>query len=123
MRTFLGYTLSLERPPLHGFNYASTTQLCHESTAFPSVFLCPYFATLNTVGEKSGLATEFLSEPRFAEKFTPQHPFRVRTVIFGRRTAIDPDLRERGRTRTTALRQTALAGLSAPLWLLRRCAD
>src|SRR3954447_11054313 len=55
MRTFLGYTLSLERPPLHGFNYASTTQLCHESTAFPSVFLCPYFATLNTVGEKSGL--------------------------------------------------------------------
>src|SRR3954454_23890821 len=58
MRTFLGYTLSLERPPLHGFNYASTTQLCHESTAFPSVFLCPYFATLNTVGEKSGLTVE-----------------------------------------------------------------
>src|SRR3954447_21169484 len=57
MRTFLGYTLSLERPPLHGFNYASTTQLCHESTAFPSVFLCPYFATLNTVGEKSGLTS------------------------------------------------------------------
>src|SRR3954464_561855 len=69
MRTFLGYTLSLERPPLHGFNYASTTQLCHESTAFPSVFLCPYFATLNTVGEKSGLEHRLCAAPVHLVRF------------------------------------------------------
>jgi hypothetical protein len=39
MQTFLGYTLSSERPPLHGKHYVSITQLCHEKTAFPSHFL------------------------------------------------------------------------------------
>jgi hypothetical protein len=39
MKTILGYTLSSERPPFLGQNYVSTTQLSHEKTAFPSIFL------------------------------------------------------------------------------------
>ena len=38
---FLVTTLSSQRPPPLGTNYASTTQLCHEKTAFPSPFLNP----------------------------------------------------------------------------------
>ncbi|MGB8536817.1 MAG: ATP-binding protein [Acidobacteriaceae bacterium] len=50
-----GYTLSLERPPFFGCHYASTTQLCHESTAFPSHLLNPQHRHFHFPGEKSGL--------------------------------------------------------------------
>jgi hypothetical protein len=58
MRTLLVYTLSSERPPLPGKNYALTTQLCHEKTAFPTLFLTAPHLNQHPACEKCGLNDE-----------------------------------------------------------------
>jgi WD40 repeat protein len=55
MGTFLVYTVSSERPPFLGQNYVSITQLCHEKTAFPTLFSLYPCARCATPGEKCRL--------------------------------------------------------------------
>jgi hypothetical protein len=57
MRTFLGYTLSSERPPPHGNNHVSITQLCHEKAAFPTLFPTAPHLNQHPACEKCGLGT------------------------------------------------------------------